>query len=112
MAISSSLFSKLDRWSFGGNRIQIKAECQLLIDVETLLESVSDIGSLTTASLQSLVLKQDLLMRLLAHEHSRLQVWLYPLGAEQEHVRTMGKLDKVALSVSRCQSLTCLRRLI
>ena len=93
-------FPNLIRWSYGGNRIQIKAECQLLSDVENSLESVSDIGSSTTTSLQSLAPKQDLLIRLLTHERSRLQVWLFPLGAEQDHGRIAGKADRTALSVS------------
>lgn len=67
------------RWSFGGNRLQIKAEVQLLADVERSLRAVSSLFAKTIGNLQSLAVKQDLLLLLLEDEQTRLVVWLYPL---------------------------------
>ena len=67
------------RWSFGGNRLQIRAEAQLLLDVETVLGTIAPIGFKDSRTLQSLATKQDLLIGLLDDEHNRLHVWLHPL---------------------------------
>lgn len=66
------------RWSFGGNRLQVKAEVQLLADVALACQSVATTGS-KLPSLRPLNMKQDLLQILLSSEQSRLLVWLYPL---------------------------------
>ncbi|KAL9121330.1 MAG: hypothetical protein Q9187_002118 [Circinaria calcarea] len=72
--LSSALawFSRPPSWSFGGNRLQIKAEVRLLVDIELALVAVASIGSNATRSLQSLTTKHDLLVRLLDDEHMRL----------------------------------------
>lgn len=67
------------RWSFGGNRLQIKAETHLLADVEVALQNTSYIGAMSTASMKSIQLKQELLMLLIDNEQTRLMVWLFPL---------------------------------
>ena len=74
------------RWSFGGNRLQIKAETRLIVDVEALLHAAASIGSSTTRTLQSLKSKQELLIRLLESEHTRLQVWLFPSDHEKRRL--------------------------
>ncbi len=71
------------RWSFGGNRLQIKAEYFLLGDLQAALEKVAHIGRDTTGSRKSLQSKQDLLAILLASEQTRVIVWLYPLDADK-----------------------------
>ena len=76
-------FSHAPRWSFGGNRLQIKAEVQLITDVEMALTNVTSVGSIATKTLQSLDTKQELLVRLLENEHTRLQVWLFPTDGEK-----------------------------
>lgn len=76
----------LYRWSFGGNRLQIKAETRLMGDVDAALRAVSHIGSKSEASLQHLVAKQELLHTLLDNERMRLSVWLYPLDQERRHL--------------------------
>ena len=74
----------LFRWSFGGNRLQIKAETHILVDVQVNLDAigkivtVGDIGSKLKA-------KQDLLSMLIANEQSRLLVWLFPLDHTKKH---------------------------
>ena len=88
------------RWSFGGNRIQMKAECQVLTDVEHALDAVARIGATATSStLGPLALKQDLLVKLLQHERARLQVWLFPLGAEGEQPWLSSVPDRAPLLV-------------
>ena len=70
--------SNISRWSFGGNRLQVKAEVQLLADVALACQSVAATGS-KLPSLRPLNMKQDLLQTLLSSEQSRLLVWLYPM---------------------------------
>lgn len=79
-------FSHPPTWSFGGNRLQIKAEVRLLADVENALQTVASLSAKTIETFQSLALKQDLLILLLEDEHARLNVWLYPLDHERRHV--------------------------
>ena len=73
-----SIRANISRWSFGGNRLQVKAEVQLLADVALACQSVAATGS-KLPSLRPLNMKQDLLQTLLSSEQSRLLVWLYPL---------------------------------
>lgn len=75
-----------DRWSFGGNRLQIKAEIRLMADVDAALLAVSYIGSKAEGDFQPLTAKQELLHTLLENEQMRLLVWLYPLDHGARHV--------------------------
>lgn len=74
------------RWSFGGNRLQIKAEIRLMADVDAALRAVSYIGSKAEGGLRPLAAKQELLHTLLENEQMRLLVWLYPLDHGARHV--------------------------
>lgn len=74
------------RWSFGGNRLQIKAEDRLLQDVASSLASVAHVGANSVGVYKSLQSKQDLLQTLIENERSRLRVWLYPLGQERKSI--------------------------
>ncbi|KAL8939206.1 MAG: hypothetical protein Q9211_002847 [Gyalolechia sp. 1 TL-2023] len=87
-------FSHQPRWSFGGNRLLIKAESRLLADVESALKTVASIGVKATGPLQPLVHKQDLLQLLLENEQMRLLVWLYPLDHERRHIFATGQAGK------------------
>lgn len=87
-------FSHPPRWTYGGNRLQVKAECDLIGDIERALQLVSDIGAASTDTLPALSMKQDLFERLLEHERARLQVWLFPIGHESKQVRS----DKAPLT--------------
>ena len=60
---------------------------------------MASVGSSSTDVLNSLATKQDLLIRLVQHEYSRLQVWLYPLVQEPKHVFTSARGDKHPLAV-------------
>ena len=73
-------------WSFGGNRLQIKAETRLMEDVDVALRAVSSTGLVTIGTLRSLGSKQELLLALLDNEQMRLEVWLYPLDHERRHL--------------------------
>lgn len=87
------------RWSFGGNRLQIKAEARLMTDVEASLRAVTPIGHQTVGTLHSLGSKQDLLLLLLDSEKTRLEVWLYPLDHERRHLFTSGHASRAPLTV-------------
>jgi phosphatidylinositol 4-kinase len=81
-------FAQAPQWSFGGNRLQIKAETHVLADVQAHLDAIGktftagDIGSKHKA-------KQDLLSMLIANEQSRLLVWLFPLDHPKKHHFTL-----------------------
>jgi phosphatidylinositol 4-kinase len=85
-----SWFSFAPRWSFGGNRLQIKAEAQLLYDVAGALHSVSSIGAHAKGAMGSLQAKEELLIQLLENEHARLTVWLFPLNAYSDRSSKAG----------------------
>ena len=87
-AISVGLrwFAQPPCWSFGGNRLQMKAEIRLMQDVIELLRSVGSIGSSTSANRKDTTEKQMLLMTLLENEIYRLNVWLQPMvNAHHSH---------------------------
>ena len=72
------------RWSFGGNRLQIKAETHVLADVQANLDAIGKTITIGVAG-SKLKAKQDLLSLLIADEQSRLMVWLYPLDHAKKH---------------------------
>ena len=78
-------FANQPRWTFGGNRLQAKAEIDLIGEIEKALEEFHSVSSLDVDNLSSLATKQDLLVRLLEDERSRLFVWLFPLGPPLNH---------------------------
>jgi phosphatidylinositol 4-kinase len=78
-------FANPPRWSYGGNRLQIKAEKHLLSDVQVALSKVDRIGLQASGSRKALVAKVELLQILLGDEITRLTVWLFPLDHERKH---------------------------
>lgn len=78
-----SWFGHPPRWSFGGNRLQIKAEVRILTDVLAALQNVSSMGTSKSAARKTLQPKQELLTLLIENEISRLRVWLFPLEYER-----------------------------
>ncbi|KAL9603403.1 MAG: hypothetical protein Q9179_002208 [Wetmoreana sp. 5 TL-2023] len=93
-ALASGSSTNVTRWSFGGNRLQIKAESRLIADVESALDTVASIGMNGIGRLVSLSPKQDLLRLLLENEQMRLVVWLYPLDHERRHIFSTGHTGK------------------
>jgi len=87
------------RWSFGGNRLQIKAETHILADVQAQLDIIGkpttavDIGAKLKA-------KQDLLSLLVGNEQTRLMVWLFPLDYGKKHHFTSGRYNNTLPDVS------------
>lgn len=90
------------RWSYGGNKLQVKAEVQVMSDVILAVQAVTSIGAKILPPLQSLQAKQDLLLHLLQNEITRLNVWLSPLGQDTPHT-TYGHQGKANdVSAPRC----------
>ncbi|KAJ5898628.1 hypothetical protein N7504_008916 [Penicillium tannophilum] len=85
LSAALSWFRYPPRWSFGGNRLQIKAEDKILGDVVSNLRSVADIASQSHGAYKSLQAKQELTQILIENERSRLRVWLFPLEPERKH---------------------------
>ncbi|ERF71300.1 hypothetical protein EPUS_03454 [Endocarpon pusillum Z07020] len=73
-------------WSFGGNRLQMKAELSILADVLSALSATQHIGSTTINTRQTLQPKQELLRLLIESERIRLAVWLFPLEHYPTHL--------------------------
>lgn len=90
----------IHRWSFGGNRLQIKAETRLLADVESALQPVWQLGLKVEGNFQSLAPKQELLCTLLENEQMRLAVWLHPLDYDKKHVFSLPYSNKAPHEVS------------
>lgn len=88
-------FAQPPRWSYGGNRLQLKAEVRLLADVQNALKAISSFFAKTAGNIRSLAIKQDLLQLLIEDEQTRLIVWLYPLDHERRHVFSTGNSGKV-----------------
>jgi phosphatidylinositol 4-kinase A len=78
-------FSAPPVWSFGGNRLQIKAEVNIMADVLAALKVTEQIGLTASKTRKSLQSKQDLLQLLIESERTRLLVWLFPLEHEPNH---------------------------
>lgn len=98
-------FAKAPQWSFGGNRLQIKAETHVLADVQAQIDAI---GKVTTAVDigAKLKAKQDLLSLLVSNELSRLTVWLFPLDGKKNHLisgRQGNTLPDVSLLFQKTQ---------
>lgn len=80
LSAALSWFTFAPRWSFGGNRLQLKAETRLLSEVSAALKNIQMVVEAPTPLSKSLQAKEDLLQILMESERTRLNVWLYPLG--------------------------------
>lgn len=83
-------FARNPKWTYGGNRLQVKAEAHVLADVQAFLQQIAQVGAKTEGSLKSLQGKQELLSLLIASEQTRLMVWLFPLDSEKKHHLSFG----------------------
>lgn len=72
-------FSFAPHWTFGGNRLQLKAESRLLADVSAALRSTQIQSQMPVSLLKTIQDKEDLLQALIESEQTRLTTWLYPL---------------------------------
>jgi len=73
-------FNFSPRWSFGGNRLQLKAEFRLLSDVAAALSNVKVPSHRSPLRVKSMLAKEQLLQALIDSERTRLNTWLHPLG--------------------------------
>jgi phosphatidylinositol 4-kinase len=78
-------------WSYGSNKLQLKAEVKLLSDITRALQRVSSIGTRSHATMCSLQNKEELLQLLLAHESQRLAVWINPLVSDARAIAGPGQ---------------------
>jgi len=74
-------------WTFGGNRLQLKAEIKVLQEVLAFLPSSKQIVVINSATRKDSQQKCNLLEALINNEISRLSVWLQPLGRGVHHVQ-------------------------
>lgn len=83
LVISAGLswFRFAPRWSFGGNRLQVKAEAHLLQDVGNMMNSIATVGGQS----RDMRVRHDLFLLLLENEQFRLATWLYPLDHSRKH---------------------------
>lgn len=88
-------------WSFGGNRLQLKAETRLMADVSAALDNVKMYGDKPTPLMKSLQAKDLLLTTLIESEQQRLAVWLYPVVAHRGHTVGTKATDATLLSLVR-----------
>lgn len=92
-----SWFAFFPKWTFGGNRLQLKAETRLLSDVLAGLRNIPLSGKGSGDRLKSLQAKEELLTILLESEHARLAVWLDPLGQASSQLREPADTDILRL---------------
>ncbi|TKA26301.1 hypothetical protein B0A50_05080 [Salinomyces thailandicus] len=75
-------FTMAPKWSFGSNRLQVKAEIKVLHDVINTLQLFGHVGAQAAKALPSLQAKNELLVQLVQQEIGRLTVWITPLAAD------------------------------
>lgn len=89
LSVGLCWFSYPPAWSFGGNRLQMKAEILVMREVLSYLESSRQAIFTSSITRKDVQQKQLLLEALITHEISRLSVWLSPLG----YAGTMSKIE-------------------
>ncbi|OBT81912.1 hypothetical protein VE02_09422 [Pseudogymnoascus sp. 03VT05] len=116
LSAALSWFSFAPCFTFGGNRLQLKAEAKLLSDVAAGLDSVGHIGAKNASTLKRLQDKEVLLFALLENEQSRLRVWLDPFaeGKASQHAEpseaTLARLVNTAWFVSPSLAISLVTR--
>ncbi|SMY25819.1 unnamed protein product [Zymoseptoria tritici ST99CH_1A5] len=81
-----SWFATAPKYSYGSNRLQMRAEKKLLMDVSPTIDDLGGVGEKATKALPSLRQKAALLSQLLTHEIGRLTVWIAPLAQEPKSI--------------------------
>ncbi|EPS43151.1 hypothetical protein H072_2952 [Dactylellina haptotyla CBS 200.50] len=76
-----SWFTYQPRWSYGGSRMQLKAESAIMKEVAQAVQSLTAVGN---ANVKGLELKQELLLLLLENEQARVTTWISPLEAPRK----------------------------
>ncbi|KAF3924761.1 hypothetical protein AA313_de0210069 [Arthrobotrys entomopaga] len=86
-----SWFTYQPRWSFGGSRLQLKAESAIMKEVAQAIQSLTAVGNPTVKSLE---LKQELLLLLLENEQARVTTWITPLDAPKKQQPVPGVVPR------------------
>lgn len=86
LSAALSWFNFAPCWSFGGNRLQLKAETRLLADVLAALRMVQMADEKSSPLMKTLHAKECLLQALVESEMVRLTVWLYPLNEPKDRL--------------------------
>ncbi|KAK5096611.1 phosphatidylinositol-4- kinase [Lithohypha guttulata] len=113
LSTALSWFRHPPAWSFGGNRLQVKAEVKVMQDVLVMLASTKPVGSLGPSRKNSNEQKQALLEALLHVEIGRLEVWLSPLGTttlDTSAHATVAALARVAWAESPSLAIQLVKR--
>jgi len=90
LSAALSWFKFPPQWSFGGNRLQLKAEMRLLAGVSNALRSSQMSGQKPSPLLKSIQSKESLLHILIESEQTRLIAWLYPLQEPRDYIPHQG----------------------
>lgn len=96
LSVGLQWFAKPPAWSFGGNRLQIKAEVQAMQDVLVSLQSTRQHLLPTSTTRRDPQQKHDLLETLLTNEINRLNVWLAPLAHGGHHSQSDPQVEGYA----------------
>lgn len=91
-------FSFSPHWTFGGNRLQLKAERRLLLDVAAALRNAQIQSQKNAALAKTTQDKEDLLQALLESEQTRLMTWLYPLEEPRAQSPSIGTKAQTEVS--------------
>lgn len=78
-------FARPSRWSFGGNKLQLKADIKVLAEVAGTVETMISSCPPATSSRRALLPRFELLSALVQDEIHRLAVWLSPLESGMFH---------------------------
>ncbi|KAK6354262.1 phosphatidylinositol-4- kinase [Orbilia blumenaviensis] len=92
-----SWFTYQPRWSYGGNRMQLRAEGLVMKEVALAIQSLSAVGNSTVKSLE---LKQELLLLLLENEQARVSTWITPLEAPRKQAPVPGIVPRQVSDVT------------
>ena len=84
-------FSFAPHWTFGGNRLQLKAENRLLLEVSAAFRGTHVVLQKPDSLHKTIQDKEDLLQALIESEQTRLTTWLYPLEEPRGQTAGSGK---------------------
>ena len=93
ISVGLSWFNAPPAWSFGGSRLQLKAEVQVLQGVRMALQETRHLGKSNSSRRKDAAPRTTLLEILIESEIVRLNVWLYPVKQEAHQSHHPSALD-------------------
>lgn len=96
LSTALSWFRRPPAWSFGGNRLQVRAEVKVMQDVLIMLTTTKAVGLSGPVGKRDNDQKLSLLEILIHSEIGRLNVWLYPLGPPNQDTGVSGNIASYA----------------